>query len=112
MFPLLRRDKLVLPYAALYGLFILLYYVPGGRKDARETDHIPLLLKSFAFACSLFLHIVYMAITPPDKYPFIFEAVIMIFCFAQFILIWLYLNTRQWALTKTSTRVDTKKKRL
>ncbi|KAI3451759.1 hypothetical protein Pfo_008424 [Paulownia fortunei] len=112
MFPLLRRDKLVLPYATLYGLFILLYYAPGGRKDARETDSFSSILKSFAFACSLFLHIIYLTITPPDKYPFLFEAVIMMFCFSQFVLILIYLNTKQWARSKPSTQLNTKKKSL
>ncbi|EYU44642.1 hypothetical protein ABFS82_08G071900 [Erythranthe guttata] len=113
MFPLLRRDDLVLPYAALYALFVLLYYAPRGRKDdAKKTLSFYSILQVVAFACSLFLHIIYLNITPPDKYPFLFEAVIMIFCFSQFVLISIYLNTRQWALTKNSSRPDTKKKRL
>ncbi|PIN01998.1 Dolichyl-P-Glc:Man(9)GlcNAc(2)-PP-dolichol alpha- 1-_3-glucosyltransferase [Handroanthus impetiginosus] len=112
MFPLLRRDELVLPYVALYGLFVLLYYVPGGRAVAREAGPFFPKLKSFALACSLFLHVIYLTITPPDKYPFLFEAVIMIFCFSQFVLISLYLNTEQWALSKTPTQMDTKKKSL
>ncbi|KAH6755955.1 ALG6 [Perilla frutescens var. hirtella] len=78
MFPLLRRDNLVLPYAALYGLFILLYYAPGGRKAAGVSDSIPSILKSSAFALSLVLHIVYITVTPPEKYPFLFEAVRLI----------------------------------
>ncbi|KAL6529913.1 hypothetical protein OROMI_028558 [Orobanche minor] len=110
IFPLVRRDKLVIPYGALYGLFILLYCAPGGRKDAREIGCFPSIYKSFAFACSVSLHIIYLTITPPDKYPFIFEAVIMTFCFSQFVLIWIYLNTKQWSLSKTSTQVDPRKK--
>ncbi|KAL0343341.1 UNVERIFIED_CONTAM: putative dolichyl pyrophosphate Man9GlcNAc2 alpha-1,3-glucosyltransferase [Sesamum angustifolium] len=112
MFPLLRRDGLVLPYAALYGLFILLYHAPGVRKDARKPDFYSSFLEFSAFACSLFLHIIYLTITPPDKYPFLFEAVIMIFCFSQFVLSSIYLNTKQWALSKFSTQVDARKKSL
>ncbi|KAK6150971.1 hypothetical protein DH2020_015903 [Rehmannia glutinosa] len=112
MFPLVRRDNLVLPYGALYGLFVLLYYAPDGRKNAKETDCFYSILKSFALACSLFLHVIYMTITPPDKYPFLFEAVIMMFCFSQFVWISIYLNTKQWALSKTSSPVDAKKKSL
>ncbi|KAL0378076.1 UNVERIFIED_CONTAM: putative dolichyl pyrophosphate Man9GlcNAc2 alpha-1,3-glucosyltransferase [Sesamum radiatum] len=113
MFPLLRRDGLVLPYAALYGLFILLYHAPGVRKDERKPDFYLSVLESSAFACSLFLHIIYLTITPPDKYPFLFEAVIMIFCFSQFVLSSIYLNRKQWALlSKSSTQVDARKKGL
>ncbi|KAL8476604.1 hypothetical protein ACS0TY_029048 [Phlomoides rotata] len=112
MFPLLRRDKLEIPYAALYGLFVLLYYTPGGRKSAEVTHRALPILKSFAFACIIFLHIVYIAISPPLKYPYLFEAVIMSFCFSQFVLISIYMNKKQWALSKNSTRIDTKKKSL
>ncbi|KAK6150977.1 hypothetical protein DH2020_015909 [Rehmannia glutinosa] len=112
MFPLIRRDNLVLPYGALYGLFVLLYYAPDGRKNAKRTDCFSSILESFAFACSLFLHVIYMTITPPDKYPFLFEAVIMMFCFSQFVWISIYQNTKQWALSKTSSPIDAKKKSL
>lgn len=105
MFPLLRRDKLVLPYAALYGLFILFYHTltPGSRKDPKETHSIFPTLKSLVFACSLVLHIIFLTITPPQKYPFLFEAVIMLLCCSQFLLIFMYSNTKQWMLTKLST---------
>ncbi|KAL3630336.1 hypothetical protein CASFOL_023320 [Castilleja foliolosa] len=89
MFPLVKRDKLVLSYVALYGLFVLLYYAPGGRKDKRETGCFFSVLKSFAFAFSLFLHITYLT----------------------FVLISIYLNAKQWA-SKTSTHVGVKKKSL
>ncbi|XP_042030998.1 probable dolichyl pyrophosphate Man9GlcNAc2 alpha-1,3-glucosyltransferase isoform X2 [Salvia splendens] len=112
MFPLLRRDNLVLPYAALYGLFVLLYHAPGVRKDARVSSSIPFILKLFASACSLVIHIVYITVTPPEKYPFLFEAVIMSLCFSQFVLILIYINIKQWAPSKISSEADTKKKRL
>lgn len=111
MFPLLTRDKLVLPYAALYGLFILLYYASGSRKDTVVSDSIPSILKSFAYALSLILHIIYITVTPPEKYPFLFEAVIMSLCFSQFVLISIYINLKQWSLPKISSQADTKKKR-
>ncbi|KAL1536906.1 dolichyl-P-Glc:Man9GlcNAc2-PP-dolichol alpha-1,3-glucosyltransferase [Salvia divinorum] len=112
MFPLLRRDNLVVPYAALYGLFVLLYYAPGVRKDAGVSSSIPFILKLFASACSLVIHIVYITVTPPEKYPFLFEAVIMSLCFSQFVLILIYINLKQWAPSKISSEADTKKKRL
>ncbi|KAL6498138.1 hypothetical protein OROGR_028535 [Orobanche gracilis] len=59
IFPLVRRDKLVIPYGALYGLFILLDCAPGGRIDAREIGCFPSIYKSFAFACSFVLIWIY-----------------------------------------------------
>ncbi|XP_051127415.1 probable dolichyl pyrophosphate Man9GlcNAc2 alpha-1,3-glucosyltransferase isoform X2 [Andrographis paniculata] len=112
MFPLLKRDKLVIPYTALYLLFILLYRAPGGRNDTKETDSISSILKSVSFAISILLHMIYMAITPPDKYPFLFEAIIMMFCFAQFLLVFIYLNTKQWQFSENPIQPDTKKKKL
>ena len=112
MFPLLKRDNLVVPYAAMYGLFVLLYHAPGVRKDAGVSSSIPVILKLFASACSLVIHIVYITVTPPEKYPFLFEAVIMSLCFSQFVLILIYINLKQWAPSKISSEADTKKKRL
>ncbi|KAG6394382.1 hypothetical protein SASPL_144966 [Salvia splendens] len=112
MFPLLKRDNLVVPYAAMYGLFALLYHAPGVRKDAGVSSSIPFILKLFAAACSLVIHIVYITVTPPEKYPFLFEAVIMSLCFSQFVLILIYINIKQWAPSKISSEADTKKKRL
>lgn len=112
MFPLLTRDKLVIPYVALYGLFVLLYHAPGGRKDAGVSNSIPSILKSFVLACSLVLHIVYLTVPPPDKYPFLFEALIMSLCFSQFVFISIYTNLKQWAPSRLSSQVVTNKKSL
>ncbi|GER42625.1 Dolichyl pyrophosphate Glc1Man9GlcNAc2 alpha-1,3-glucosyltransferase [Striga asiatica] len=112
MFPLVSRDKLVLAYGALYGLFILLYHAPCGRKDTKtETGPFPSILKSFALACSFSLHFVYLTVTPLHKYPYLLEAVIMLFCFSQFVLISIYSNSKQWEVSWTS-RVDDEKKSL
>uniref|UniRef100_A0A5B7BIZ4 Alpha-1,3-glucosyltransferase n=1 Tax=Davidia involucrata TaxID=16924 RepID=A0A5B7BIZ4_DAVIN len=115
MFPLLCRDKLILPYIALFALFILLYYAPGGRQDTRGT-HSPPTLKSFVIAflvlCSFILHIIYLTMRPPEKYPFLFEALIMLLCFSQFMLLAIYTNTKQWMLLKHSTLIDKEKKHL
>lgn len=113
MFPLMCRDKLILPYMALFALFYLLYYAPGGREDTRKMQS-PSSLRSFMLSflvlCSLFLHLVYITLHPPDKYPFLFEAVIMLLCFSQFILLTVYTNAKQWMLLKHSTLMDKDKK--
>ncbi|XP_059670576.1 probable dolichyl pyrophosphate Man9GlcNAc2 alpha-1,3-glucosyltransferase isoform X2 [Cornus florida] len=113
MFPLLCRDKLVLPYIALFALFFLLYYAPGGRQDTRSMTDSHATLKSFVMAflvlCSFILHIVYLTMRPPEKYPFLFEALIMLLCFSQFMLLAIYTNTKQWMLSKQSILLKEKK---
>ncbi|KAK8484051.1 hypothetical protein V6N12_056650 [Hibiscus sabdariffa] len=129
MFPLLHRDKLVLAYIALYALFILVYFAPGGpsgrcngskTRDHRQTTKRGMgFLSSIAFhplvmgflgLCSLILHVIYLTMRPPNKYPFLFEAVIMLICFSQFVLFTLYFNSKQWMLSKHLTSKDKQKK--
>lgn len=112
MFPLLRRDELILPYVALYGLFVLLYNAPVQREDTRQTRSPFTTLKYFVIACSLLLHIVYFMITPPRRYPFLFEAVMMLLCFSQFFFIFMYTNMKQWELLKLSSQTVREKKNI
>ncbi|XWS30700.1 hypothetical protein CRYUN_Cryun23aG0009800 [Craigia yunnanensis] len=128
MFPLVHRDKLVLAYMALYALFTLLYFAPGGpgircngsktldhsQKTKKGTEFItsiafhPLVM-GFLCLCSLILHVIYITMHPPNKYPFLFEAVIMLLCFSQFVLFTLYFNSKQWMLSKHLNSKDKKK---
>lgn len=106
MFPLLIRDKLLLPYIALYGIFIFVYYAPNGKPDTpknRFSSHLTSFLISFILFLSFVLHIIYLTVNPPKKYPFLFEAVIMLLCFSQFVLVAVYSNWKQWILWKQST---------
>lgn len=112
MFPLLRRDELILPYGALYGLFVILYYAPGGKLHRSETNTFYATLKSLLLVCSLILHIVYLTVTPPNRYPFLFEAIIMLLCFSQFVFIFVYSNTIQYTMLKLNSQVDNDKKNL
>ncbi|KAK2986813.1 hypothetical protein RJ640_011038 [Escallonia rubra] len=112
MFPLLCRDNLILPYIALYGIFILLCNVPGGRLDTRETHSCTSLrsfLSAFLLLCSFSLHIIYLTVRPPEKYPFLFDAFIMLLCFTQFVLVAIYANRKQWMLSMNSILVDKEK---
>ncbi|KAL8217800.1 hypothetical protein R6Q57_021173 [Mikania cordata] len=102
MFPLLCRDKLLLPYTALYGIFILTYYAPNGKTDTpkpRFWSHMTLFFVVFLLFLSFVLHIVYLTINPPKKYPFLFEAIIMLLCFSQFVFVAVYTNWKQWFLS-------------
>ncbi|CAH9067209.1 unnamed protein product [Cuscuta europaea] len=112
IFPLLRRDKLVLPYAALYSLFIILYYAPGVKLRKIKLNIFFTTLRSLLLASSLILHAVYLMVTPPKCYPFLFEAIIMLLCFSQFIFIFVYSNTRQYMLFKLTSQSYNEKKDL
>ncbi|XP_016491186.1 putative dolichyl pyrophosphate Man9GlcNAc2 alpha-1,3-glucosyltransferase isoform X2 [Nicotiana tabacum] len=112
LFPLLRRDELILPYIALYGLFVLLYNAPVQRKDIRETRSHFTTLKYFLITSSLLLHIVYLMVTPPRRYPYLFEAVMMLLCFSQFFFIFMYANMKQWEFLKLSSQIVREKKNL
>ncbi|KAI4346869.1 hypothetical protein L6164_007732 [Bauhinia variegata] len=114
MFPLMRRDELVLAYVSLLALFVLIFNAPGQQTQhkIRENNcftgiaimYLPIL------CCFFILHIVYLTVRPPDKYPFLFEAVIMLLCFSQFILITLCTNLKQWTLKKPVKSEEMKKK--
>lgn len=112
MFPLLHRDKLVLPYLALSTLFILLSQAANRRQETRETNTFRSFVTRFFLLCSLILHVVYLGMNAPQRYPFLFEALIMLLCFSQFTFLTLYTNAKQWMLLKHSNLVDKEKKLL
>ncbi|KAF8407821.1 hypothetical protein HHK36_006957 [Tetracentron sinense] len=115
MYPLLCRDHLILPYVALSTLSIILYYSPAGRQGTRERSSPPLwkvLVISLIILCSIVLHIVYLTFQPPERYPFLFEAVIMLLCFSQFALLTIYTNMKQWTLLDCSAGMEKEKKLL
>jgi alpha-1,3-glucosyltransferase len=99
MYPLICRDQLLLQYIAVLGLFVLIYYSPGGNygKGVKIPSGTTAVL-SLPLLCSILLHIVYLQIEPPKRYPFLFDALIMFICFSQFIILTLYTNYKQWML--------------
>ncbi|XP_076940239.1 putative dolichyl pyrophosphate Man9GlcNAc2 alpha-1,3-glucosyltransferase [Bidens hawaiensis] len=114
MFPLLIRDKLLLPYIALYGIFIFAYFAPNGKPDTSKTQFSSRVISfsvGFLLVLSFALHIIYLTVDPPKKYPFLFEAVIMLLCFSQFVLVAVYSNWKQWVLSRKSA-VGSEKKRV
>ena len=108
MFPLLHRDKLVLPYLAISTLFILLSLAPNRRQDTRETNPFRSFVTIFSLLCSLIIHVVYVSMNPPQRYPFLFEALIMLLCFSQFTFLAMYTNAKQWMLLKHSNYKEKK----
>lgn len=112
MFPLLHRDKLVLPYLSLSALFILLNHLSSGRRDTKDTSSFRSFVTRVFLLCSVILHVVYLSMHAPARYPFLFEALIMLLCFSQFVFVTLYTNAKQWMLLKHSNLVDKEKKLL
>ena len=108
MFPLLYRDKLILPYFTLSALFLFLYYAPRRRQAATETKPLKSYVRTFFILCALILHVVYLTMKAPHKYPFLFEALIMLLSFSQFVILVIYSNVQQWRL-KPATMVDKQK---
>ncbi|CAN0926056.1 Probable dolichyl pyrophosphate Man9GlcNAc2 alpha-1,3-glucosyltransferase [Linum grandiflorum] len=102
MFPLVCRDNLILPYIALSALCIFLYSAPDGRRSA--TLSLVAVISNFLYLCSLVLHVVYLTVHPPERYPFLFEALIMLLCFSHFVLFALHTNTKQWMLQSSDRR--------
>ncbi|GLJ43800.1 hypothetical protein SUGI_0911850 [Cryptomeria japonica] len=108
MYPLLRRDELTTCYIALLCLFILLFYAPVERKmEVSRNDKIQQrapkflrLLMQLSFLIIVILHLSYMLLQPPKRYPFIFEALITSFAFSQFAVLAIYTNIKQWRLPR------------
>ncbi|XP_004516676.1 probable dolichyl pyrophosphate Man9GlcNAc2 alpha-1,3-glucosyltransferase [Cicer arietinum] len=113
MFPLMVRDGLIIPYFALFALFFLVLNAPGQQK-VRDNNFLSNYLGSTSMhlilCCSLILHIVYLTMQPPKKYPFLFEAMIMNLCFSQFVIVTLGYNIKQWMLNKPEKLEEIEKK--
>ncbi|KAF5176215.1 Dolichyl pyrophosphate Glc1Man9GlcNAc2 alpha-1,3-glucosyltransferase [Thalictrum thalictroides] len=112
MFPLLCRDQLILPYIALLLLFVLIYHSPTAKLVSRHRD-IPggwkALIMAFLLLCTSIIHVIYLVLKPPNKYPYLFEAMIMLLCCSQFVVLVAYTNIKQWKLN-ISTGIENEKK--
>nr|KYP55920.1 putative dolichyl pyrophosphate Man9GlcNAc2 alpha-1,3-glucosyltransferase [Cajanus cajan] len=62
------------------------------------------MLSMFPLIC------LYLTMHPPEKYPFLFEAIIMNLCFSQFVLVTLGCNIKQWLLNKPVKLEEIEKK--
>lgn len=110
MYSLICRDQLLLQYIAVLALFFFIYYSPGGshRKRLNISCRAKVVL-SLPFLCSVLLHITYLQLEPPERYPFLFDALIMFISFSQFVILTLYTNYKQWMLDTHSRSVGVKK---
>jgi alpha-1,3-glucosyltransferase len=104
MLPLLRRDGLIIPYFALLSLFFLLpahpVYGPQGKPDKQKGGIVKSSALNLLPFCSIsgavVLHFIYLFLHPPARYPFLFEALITVYCFVHFLALAIYTNWRQW----------------
>jgi alpha-1,3-glucosyltransferase len=101
MYPLICRDKLILQYIASLGVFFLVFYSPdrtfsGVRKSRLYYKKIIWFIPLLG---SVVLHVVYLLVEPPEKYPFLFEALMMFLSFSQFVYFTFYANVKQWKLS-------------
>uniref|UniRef100_A0A0A0L9U3 Alpha-1,3-glucosyltransferase n=2 Tax=Cucumis sativus TaxID=3659 RepID=A0A0A0L9U3_CUCSA len=109
IFPLVVRDKLVQAYLAIYALtFLIINALNKGKQKGGGFHSGGVLFGCFLF-CSLVLHVVYLVVRPPERYPFLFEAVIMLLCFSQFIFLVIFSNVKQWTLSKAVPQMHKQK---
>lgn len=113
MFPLLRRDDLVLPYFALLALFFLLPKCPARAEAARGTPFKWLnssILKMCSIIGAVILHFLYLFVQPPSRYPFLFEAFLTSYSFAHFVVLVIYTNYKQWFVPADDQWMSSSKK--
>ncbi|KAK8928635.1 putative dolichyl pyrophosphate Man9GlcNAc2 alpha-1,3-glucosyltransferase [Platanthera zijinensis] len=95
MFPLLLRDNLILQYTAILSLFGLIFFDQNVRHAWDKLSVRRRLLLVLPLLLSFLLHLMYLTLRPPGKYPFLFEALIMLFCFSQFLCFAIWTNIQQ-----------------
>ncbi|CAA6654544.1 unnamed protein product [Spirodela intermedia] len=99
---------------SLLSLFGLIYRLPievHGRRRPRIPWKLQTVMALSSFSSAL-LHLVYLIVRPPRRYPFLFEALIMALCFAQFVILAIYSNIRQWTLRDASPGFPSEKKKI
>ncbi|CAN6443656.1 unnamed protein product [Victoria cruziana] len=113
MYPLICRDGLTVPHVALLSLFFLVSCARCGQHG--KGPIIPSRVKAVmavSFLFSLILYGTYLFVRPPEKYPFLFDALIMILCFSQYLALAAYSNVKQWMLSDVVMHESKEKKRL
>jgi len=94
MFPLLRRDGLTLPYIALLALFFLLPSCPTQKKTDEKKVRLSSVkvFKICSIGGAVILHLLYLFLQPPTRYPFLFEAFLTSYYFAHFLILAIYIQ--------------------
>ena len=115
MFPLLRRDGLVIPYFALFVLYLLMFEVTSPAKTVSTTKEMNLkfplsLLNKGLLIIGSVLVLGYLILHPPARYPFLFEALISALVFIFLIILAIYSNLKQWSSSFSNRDLVGKKK--
>lgn len=105
MLPLLRRDGLLLPFVALLWLFYLICCRSSGpdlqdkvEAKGRGSDLVFRYVGVFSCTFAILLSLGYVMIPPPVRYPYLFDALIVSFCFLHLIPLVVYYNWCQWCV--------------
>eukprot|EP00249_Psilotum_nudum_P001193 c13554_g1_i1 orf=151-1635(-) len=110
MFPLLRRDGLVIPYFALSFLFFLLANWPmlGQRKEHNLANRLTIwhFMELYIFLVGFILILAYMVLPTPTRYPYIFEACITAFMSVHLVIFMVYANLKQWSISYGKEKVN------
>eukprot|EP00897_Mesotaenium_endlicherianum_P001127 jgi/Mesen1/11014/ME000098S10405 len=113
VYPLLLRDGLALAYFALVLFFILAFGSPqlssdafarqswswGGKLSGLLGSVGPFLARRgplCSFTGALVLHLVAVTVTPPERYPYLHQALMVTYAFLHFVVMAAYTNWRQW----------------
>lgn len=129
LFPLLRRDGLVVPYLALIPLYVVLMDELGSqiRAMAKKTDEegksraaallpfqppwqaVPAaqeslrLLRLLGYVCMVALHIAEAWVSPPARYPDLYPALFALFGAGNFLLAYLQGICWQFSVSQAAT---------
>ena len=103
MHPLLVRDGLSVPYAAvlvLFGVAFFLAFDGGLLPPARQHSLLVVRLRRAAAAASfggmLLLHVLHLTVAPPARYPDIYPLFFAVFSSVHFVLLYMYGVLRQF----------------
>ena len=115
MAPLLFRDGLHIPYALVFFLFAFLYrnlQLNIGHRTVSGVKYGSLVLLGLVFVYIAFivLHIAYLYIKPPERYPDLWTVLISLLSCVVFCLSWVFGNTFQILCLKLPVEKSSNKK--
>eukprot|EP00850_Spirogloea_muscicola_P017087 SM000143S00752 [mRNA] locus=s143:321475:323960:+ [translate_table: standard] len=97
MYPLLQRDRLALPYSALQALFQLAMAGACPVEGPSGSEAWLARLLPLSLAGGAVLHAAAVLVPPLPRYPYLHPALMTVYAFAHFALLFVYTNWRQWA---------------
>jgi alpha-1,3-glucosyltransferase len=115
MFPLLVKDGLTLAYGACLGIFFAIAHLGMGLITQKKKNKEEPSWVRMSFAASvcigLGLNVLKLVLTPPPKYPFLFDFFISGFAFVHLVGFSIYWNVKQWQLGQEEDEENAQKVR-